>query len=163
MSDLDLTKKKNSRQNQNTGSSQNLTEQAADAGAEMKQRAGDALSVSTDVARDKFKEAAEVAKDIASVTADKVQSQVREQQQSGADFIVRFAGNIREAARPFENEAPFAARGINSAADYVEDGPRKSGTEVSATSSTAPQISQDGSQRRSWASRCSRVSLRFAS
>ena len=91
----------------------------------MKQRAGDALSVSTDVARDKFKEAAEVAKDIASVTADKVQSQVREQQQSGADFIVRFAGNIREAARPFENEAPFAARSINSAADYVEDAAEK--------------------------------------
>jgi hypothetical protein len=44
----------------------------------------------------------------ASVAADNVQSQVREQQQSGADFIVRFAGNIREAARPFEKEAAFA-------------------------------------------------------
>ena len=62
MSDLDLTKKTNSRQNQNTGSSQNLKEQAADAGAEVKQRAGDALRVSTDVARDKFQEAAEASR-----------------------------------------------------------------------------------------------------
>ena len=55
----------------------------------------------------------------------KSKAKLREQQQSGADFIVRFAGNIREAARPFENEAPFAARGINSAADYVEDAAEK--------------------------------------
>jgi hypothetical protein len=56
MSDLDLnTRNKNFSQNQNTGSSQNLKDQAADAGAEMKERAGDALRSSTNVARDKFK------------------------------------------------------------------------------------------------------------
>jgi gas vesicle protein len=123
MSDLDLTK--NFTQNQNTGTSQNLKEQVADAGAEVKQRAGDALRASTDVARDKFKEATDAARDVASGTADQLQDQAREQQRSGADFIERFAGNIREAARPFENEAPFAARGINSAADYVEDAAEK--------------------------------------
>ena len=121
MSDLDLTKKTNFTQNQNTGSSQNLKDQVADAGAEVKQRAGDALRASTDVARDKFKEAADAAKDVASGTADQFKDQAREQQRSGADFIERFAGNIREAARAFENDAPFAARGINSAAEYVED------------------------------------------
>ena len=97
----------------------------ADAGAEVKQRAGDALRASTDVARDKFKEAADAAKDVASGTADQIQGQAREQQRSGADFIERFAGNIREAARAFENDAPFAARGINSAAEYVEDAAEK--------------------------------------
>ena len=121
MSDLDLTKKTNFNQNQNTGPSQNLKDQVADAGAEVKQRADDALRASSDVARDKFKEAADAAKDVASETADQFQGKAREQQRSGADFIERFAGNVREAARAFESEAPFAARGINSAAEYVED------------------------------------------
>ena len=125
MSDLDLTKKTNFSQNQNTGSSQNLKDQVADAGAELKQRAGDRLRASTDIARDKFKEAADAAKDVASGTADQIQGQAREKQRSGGDFIERFAGNIREAARAFENDAPFAARGINSAAEYVEGAAEK--------------------------------------
>jgi len=125
MSDLDLTKKTNSSQNRNTGSSQNLKDQVADAGAEVKQRADDALRASTDVARDKFKEASDAAKDVAAETVEKFQGEAREQQRSGADFIERFAGNVREAARAFESEAPFAARGINSAAEYVEDAAEK--------------------------------------
>jgi gas vesicle protein len=125
MSDLDRTKKTNFSQNQNSGSSQKLKDQVADAGAEMKQRAGDALHASTNIARDKFKEAADAAKDVASGTADELQGQAREKQRSGADFVERFAGNIREAARAFETDAPFAARGINSAAEYVEDAAEK--------------------------------------
>ena len=62
---------------------------------------------------------------MASGTADQFQGQAGEKQRSGADFIERFAGNIREAARAFENDAPFAARGINSAAEYVEDAAEK--------------------------------------
>jgi hypothetical protein len=120
MSDLDLTKSTNSVPDQNSRSPQSLKDQAADAGVEMKQRAGDALRASTDVARDKFKEATEAAKDAASGTADHFQEKAREQQRSGADFIGDFASNIREAAHAFERDAPFAARGINSAADYVE-------------------------------------------
>ena len=125
MSDLDPTQKTNFTQNQNTGSSQNLKDQVADAGAELKQRAGDALRASTDVARDKFKEAADAAKDMASGTVDQLQEQTREQQRTGADFVERFSGNIREAARAFESDAPFAARGINSAAEYVEEAAEK--------------------------------------
>jgi len=125
MSDLDLTKKTNFTQNQNTGSSKNLKDQVADAGAEVKQRAGEAFRASTDAARDKVKEAADAAKDVASGTVDQFKDQAREQQRSGADFIERFAGNVREAARAFENDAPFAARGINSAAEYVEDAAEK--------------------------------------
>jgi hypothetical protein len=62
---------------------------------------------------------------VASGTVDQLQEQTRQQQRTGADFIERFAGNIREAARAFESEAPFAARGINSAAEYVEDAAEK--------------------------------------
>ena len=108
-----------------TGSPKNLKDQMADAGASCKQRADEAFRASTDIARDKFKEAADAAKDMASGTVDQIQGQAREQQRSGADFIERFAGNIREAARAFENDVPFAARGINSAAEYVEDAAEK--------------------------------------
>ena len=126
MSDMDLnTRNKNSSQNQNTGSSQDLKDQVADAGAEIKQRAGDVLRASTDTAREKFKEATDAAKDAAAGAADRFQDQAREQQRSGADFVGRFAGNIRDAARAFENDVPFAARGINSAADYVDEAAEK--------------------------------------
>jgi hypothetical protein len=120
MSDLDATKGTNFTQNRKTRSSQSLKDQVADAGAEMKQRVDDALNASNEVTRDKIKEATDAAKDVVSGTADHLQDKAREQQRSGADFIERFAGNIREAARVFDNDAPFAARGIDSAADYVE-------------------------------------------
>lgn len=121
MSDMDLTtRNKNFGQGQNTGTSQNLGDQVADAGAEIKQRAGDALRSSTDTAREKFKEAADAAKGAVAGAADGLQDQAREQQRSGADFVGKLAGDIREAARAFENDVPFAARGINSAAEYVD-------------------------------------------
>ena len=100
-------------------------DKVAAAGAEVKQRAGEAFRASTDAASDKIKEAADAAKDVASDTVDQFKSHAHEQQRSGADFIQRFAGNIREAARAFENDAPFAARGINSAAEYVNDAAEK--------------------------------------
>jgi gas vesicle protein len=124
MSDLDLNKA-NPSQKKNPGSSQKLKDQVADAGADLKQRAGDALKASTDVAEDKLQEAADAAKDVASGAADRLQDQVKEQQRGGADFVKQFAGNIRDAARAFESDAPFAARGINSAAEYVEDAAEK--------------------------------------
>ena len=122
MSDMDLnTRNKNFAHDENSGSSQNLGDQVADAGAEIKQRAGDALRASTDTAREKFKEAADAAKGAVAGAADGLQDQARTQQRSGADFVGKLAGNIREAARAFENDVPFAARGINSAAEYVDD------------------------------------------
>lgn len=126
MSDLDInTRSDNFSRNQNAGSSQNLKDQVADAGAEIKQRAGDALRASTDTAREKFREAADAAKDAAAGAADSLQDQAREQQQTGADFVGKLAGNIREAARAFESDVPFAARGINSAAEYVDQAAEK--------------------------------------
>lgn len=100
--------------------SQRSRAELAGAGADMMQRASEALRASGDTARDKFQEATEAAKNIASDTAEKLQDQAREQQRTGADFVDKFAGNLREAAR-----APFAARGINSVAEYVEDATEK--------------------------------------
>ncbi len=118
---MDVTKRTNSSQNQNTGSSQDLKDQVAEAGAEVRQRAGEALQASTEVAREKLSDAADAVKEVASGTVDRIQAQAREQQWSGAAYVERLAGNIRTAARAFESDAPFAVRGINSVADYVED------------------------------------------
>jgi hypothetical protein len=121
MSEFDTHIRQAASQGQDSTSSQTLKDQVADAGAEVKQRAGDALRASTDTAREKFNEAADAAADVAQGAADRFQDKAEEQQRSGADFVSRLAGNIRQAAHAFDNDAPFAARGINSAADYVED------------------------------------------
>jgi gas vesicle protein len=125
MSDLDLTNTVSHSLNQASSSPQNLKDQIADAGSEVKQRAGDALRASTDMAREKFKEAADAAQNMASGTAEQVGDHARDKQRSSADFIERLAGNIREAGRAFENDVPAAARGIDSAADYVDDAAEK--------------------------------------
>ncbi len=122
MSDSDVIKPANFTQNSSPSS---LKDQIGDAGAEMKQRAGEALQASADEARDKFSEATDAAKDVAGGALDQLQSRAREQQQSGADFIQRLAGNFREAAGAFERDVPFAARGINSTADYAEEAAAK--------------------------------------
>ena len=121
MSDLDLSRGTNSNEDRNAGSPKNLKDQMAEAGATVKQRADEAFRATADIAQDKFKEAGDAAKDLASGTMDQIRGQAREQQRTGAEFIERLAGNVREAARAFESDVPFAARGINSAADYVED------------------------------------------
>jgi hypothetical protein len=110
---------------QGRDSPQSLKDQIADAGADVRQRAGDALRASTDVARDKFKEASDAAAEVAEEATDRFQDKAEEQQRSGADFLGRLAGNIRQAAHAFDNDAPFAARGINTGADYVEDAAEK--------------------------------------
>jgi hypothetical protein len=61
MSDLDLNQR-NTAQKPDAPLSERLKDQMQDAGAEMKERAGDALPASTDAAREKFAEAAEAAK-----------------------------------------------------------------------------------------------------
>ncbi|GKQ53513.1 hypothetical protein [Bradyrhizobium sp. Ce-3] len=124
MTDSDLHTQKGSSQGQGA-TAPNLKDQVASAGAEVKQRAGDALRASTDLARDKFEEAADQAMEAAEGAADRFQDKAEAQQRSGADFVNRFAGNIRQAAHAFETDAPFAARGINSAADYVEGAAEK--------------------------------------
>lgn len=125
MSDFDPNNVTQFSKNQDQGSSKDVKEQMSDAAAEVKQRAGDAFRSSADVARDKFGEAADAAKGVADETLDQIHSKAREQQRSGADFVERLAENIREAGRAFESDVPFAARGIGSAADYVEEAAQK--------------------------------------
>src|SRR3569833_2520914 len=101
MSDLDPHNVTQFAKNQDKGTAKDLRDQIGDAGAEMKQRAGDAIQASADLARDKFSEAADAAKGVAEGTLDQLLSQAREQQRSGSSFVVRLAENIREAGRAF--------------------------------------------------------------
>ena len=159
MSDMDLnTRNTNFSQNQNTGSSQDLKDQVADAGAEIKQRAGDALRASTDIAREKFKEAADAAKDAAAGAADRFQDQASEKQRSGADFVGRFAGNIRDAARAFENDGRSRPAASIRRPNMSTRPRRKSATEASVISSMARPILQSGSLRLFSGYRCWQVS-----
>ncbi|WP_426435455.1 hypothetical protein [Bradyrhizobium genosp. P] len=123
MSDPDVIKPANFAQNKSSTSG--LKEQIGDAGAQIKQRAGGALQASADAARDKFHEATDAATEVASGAVDQIQSRAREQQRTGADFVERLAGNFRQAAGACESDVPFAARGISSAADYVEEAAAK--------------------------------------
>ena len=126
MNDSDITPKTNlSRNQKTTGSSQNIKEQVTGAGAELKQRASEALRATSDTAQEVYQGATEVAKDLTSEAKDKLEDQARQQQQTGAEYVTKFAGNIREAARAFEKDVPFAARGINSVAEYVEEAAEK--------------------------------------
>ena len=126
MNDSDLTPKTNiSRNQKTTGSSQDIKEQVKDAGAELKQRASEALRATSHGAQEAYQGATDAAKDLASEAKDKLEDQARQQQQTGAEYVNKFAGNIREAARAFEKDAPFAARGITSVAEYVEEAAEK--------------------------------------
>ena len=126
MNDSDLTPKTNlSRNQKTTGSSQNIKEQVTGAGAELKQRAAEALRATSDTAQGVYQGATETAKDLTAEAKDKLEDQARQQQQTGAEYVNKFAGNIREAARAFEKDVPFAARGINSVAEYVEEAAEK--------------------------------------
>lgn len=121
MSDFDLYNRQDNRQTQDRSSQSSFNEQTSAAGADAKQRAGQALGDAANAASERLKGAADAAMGVASDAADKVQEKVRDQQHAGADFIDRLAEDIRNAARAFESDVPFAARGIDSAADYVED------------------------------------------
>jgi hypothetical protein len=106
-------------------STENLKEKLTEAGAEIKQRTSEALDMSSDVAREKLGELSDAARDVASHAAEHVQEQVGAQQEVGADYIGRFAGDMRTSAKAFERDAPFAAHGLEVAAGYVEDAAQK--------------------------------------
>ena len=155
MSNTDInTRNKNSSQSQNTGSSQNLKDKVADAGAEIKQRAGGALKASTDTARDKFKEAADAARDAGAGAADSFQDQAREQQRSGADFVGRLAGNIRDAARHSNKTCRSQPAASTRRPNMSTGPPTRSAMEASAIWSMARPILPSGSLRRFSGCRC---------
>jgi ElaB/YqjD/DUF883 family membrane-anchored ribosome-binding protein len=125
MSDLDVNKKTGTSRNQKNTTEQNRVNQATGGSPEKKEHAGEASSASSSSAQGILQGAAETAKDFASEAQQKLEDQAQKQQQTGAELVNKFAGNIRQAARAFEKDVPFAAQGINSVADYVEEAAEK--------------------------------------
>jgi len=97
---------------------QSSTEQISDSRADFRLRGSDAPREGSAHAGNKLK-------DVSDAATHRLQDGAKEQQRSGADFIGKLAENLRQAAHAFENDAPFAARGINSGADYVQDAAEK--------------------------------------
>lgn len=93
---------------------QELSEKLQQTGEDVKQRASDAYNATADAARERFDQFGTAA----SQAAEKVQH-------VGADYAIRFADNIRGAAKSFEQDSPIAARTIELAAGYVEDAAEK--------------------------------------
>jgi hypothetical protein len=103
-------------------SSKGLTDKLQQqAGEDLTQRASDAFAATSDVAREKLDELGAAARETAGHAADKVKEEVSAQQRAGSDYAMRFADNIRGAAKAFEQDTPIAARTIEIAANYVED------------------------------------------
>src|SRR5689334_16474119 len=93
-------------------SSPDLGDRLKQSGEDAKNTGRDMLTSASEMAREKFDELGATARDTAAQAADKIKSEVGAQQQAGADYAQRLAGNIRNAARAFENDTPFAARTI---------------------------------------------------
>lgn len=106
-------------------SSQRFADKFQQAGEDVKQRASDAFDVTSDAAREKLDELGAAARETADSTTEQVKEKVGEQQHAGADYAMRFAGNIRSAAKAFERDTPIAAHTIEMAADYVEEAAEK--------------------------------------
>jgi gas vesicle protein len=105
--------------------SQGLGDKLQQAGEEVKQRASDAFEATSDMAREKLDELGDAARETASHVTEKVKEQVSAQQDAGADYAQRFAENIRNAAKAFEQDTPIAARTIEMTAGYIEDAAEK--------------------------------------
>jgi hypothetical protein len=102
-------------------SPQGLSDKLQQAGQDAKTGASELISSAADAARDKLNELGTAARDTAADATGKIRNQVGVQQGAGADYAEKLAGNIRKAAHAFESDTPFAARTIETAADYVED------------------------------------------
>jgi hypothetical protein len=94
-------------------SGQNLSDQAMAAGRDMAARARDAASSAADAMRTQ-------AADLASEGRDKILEKAQDQKRAGADYISGLAEAIRRAAGEIDNEVPFAANYIRSAASEVD-------------------------------------------
>lgn len=88
---------------------------------DIKTMASDALSSTSEMAREKLDDLGSSARDAAAHATSKIQEQADEQRRMGADYAGKFAENLRNAAHAFDQDAPFAARLIQTAADYVDD------------------------------------------
>lgn len=100
--------------------SQNLADQAASVGRDIREKAVDLAGSSAETLRSGAAELADTAKDFASQTGETVKQAMNEQKGAGAEYVGNLAGTMRRAAREFESDLPIAATYIRRAASQVE-------------------------------------------
>jgi ElaB/YqjD/DUF883 family membrane-anchored ribosome-binding protein len=98
-----------------------LSEQAMEAGRDLKDKAADLGGASTDKLKDQASELAGAAKDMAGQAADKIKEAVSDKKSAGADYVGSLAETIRRAGREFDNDLPIAGKYIRKAASQVEN------------------------------------------
>jgi ElaB/YqjD/DUF883 family membrane-anchored ribosome-binding protein len=98
-----------------------LSEQAMEAGRELKDKATDIAGASADKLKDQASEFASAAKELAGQATDKIKEAVSDKKGAGADYVGNLAETIRRAGREFDNDLPIAGKYIRKAASQVEN------------------------------------------
>jgi hypothetical protein len=97
-----------------------VTDQALSATREIKDRAIDLASASSETIQNQASDFVDAAKDVAGQATDKFKQTVDSQKGAGADYVGSLAGTIRRAAREFDTDLPIAGTYIRKAATQVE-------------------------------------------
>lgn len=98
-----------------------VSDQAAMAARNMKNKVSDLADSSADAMKDKAGDLIDAAKGAASQATDKLRETVDSQKTAGADYVHGLADAMRRAAREFEGDVPVAATYMRRAADQVEN------------------------------------------
>jgi ElaB/YqjD/DUF883 family membrane-anchored ribosome-binding protein len=104
-----------------SGTAKSVSDQAAAAGRELKDRAASMAESSSDALKGRANDIVDAAKGMASQAADKIKESVDGQKTAGADYVHGIADAMRRAAREFEGEVPIAATYMRKAAVQVEN------------------------------------------
>jgi hypothetical protein len=100
---------------------ENVADQAASAGRDIKDRVVGLAEQSVDAARAQAENFAGAAKEFASEAGDAIKQRASAQREAGADYIGGIAEAIRRASREFDNDMPIAGVYMRKAAAKVED------------------------------------------
>jgi hypothetical protein len=93
---------------------------AMEKGKEIQNAASEMVGASAEAVRKEASEFVEVAKTAAAEAGDRIQNQVSQRKQAGADYVENFADAIRRAAGEFESDTPIVATYIRKAAAQVD-------------------------------------------
>ncbi|MBB1090056.1 hypothetical protein HUU61_02020 [Rhodopseudomonas palustris] len=100
---------------------QNIADQAAAAGRDIKDRVVGLAEDSVDAARAQAENLAGAAREFASEAGETIKERANSQREAGADYIGGIADAIRRASREFDNDMPIAGVYMRKAAAKVED------------------------------------------
>jgi hypothetical protein len=97
-----------------------VADQAVSAGRDLKNKAADTASSSTEAIKDRASEFVDAAKDVASQASDRLMETIDGQKTAGAEYVGSLADTMRRAAREFDKDLPIAGTYIRKAAAQVE-------------------------------------------